>query len=129
MARPRAKELTQRELEIMHVFWETGEATVAQIRDRLEELGRGLAHTTVATLIRILTEKAFLEQTNGERPFVYRSIRSFEDVSTNMVGDLVSRLFGGSREKLLVQLLDQQSLTARERSLLEEILRDEENAR
>ena len=96
----------------MHVFWETG---------------RGLAHTTVATLIRILTEKGFLEQTNAERPFVYRSIRSFEDVSTNMVGDLVSRLFGGSREKLLVQLLDQQSLTPRERELLEEILRDEEN--
>ncbi len=111
----------------MHVFWETGAATVAQIRDRLEELGRGLAHTTVATLIRILTEKGFLEQTNAERPFVYRSIRSFEDVSTNMVGDLVSRLFGGSREKLLVQLLDQQSLTPRERELLEEILRDEEN--
>ncbi len=129
MARPRAKELTQRELDIMHVFRETGEATVAQIRDRLEELGHGLAHTTVATLIRILTEKGFLDQTNAERPFVYRSLRSFEDVSTNMVGDLVARLFGGSREKLLVQLLDQQSLTPRERELLEEILRDEEKER
>ena len=41
MARPRAKELTQRELEVMHVFWNRRQATVADdIRDQLE-LRRG----------------------------------------------------------------------------------------
>ena len=30
MARPPAKELTERELEVMHVFWERGNATVAE---------------------------------------------------------------------------------------------------
>lgn len=127
MARPAAKELTERELEVMHVFW-GGQSdcrlTVAEIRDRLDAAGRSLAYTTVATLARILTEKGFLEQTNAERPFVYRATRSFEDVSRNIVGDLVDRLFHGSREQLLVRLLEQRRLTAKERAALESILRE-----
>src|SRR5262249_21714114 len=35
MARPAAKDLTERELEVMHVFWKHGEATAAEVRDRL----------------------------------------------------------------------------------------------
>ena len=30
MARPPAKDLTERELEVMHVFWRHGEATAAE---------------------------------------------------------------------------------------------------
>src|SRR5262245_14828856 len=33
VARPPAKELTERELEVMHVFWKRGESTVAEARD------------------------------------------------------------------------------------------------
>jgi predicted transcriptional regulator len=126
MARPPAKELTQRELEVMHVFWDRGESTVAQVRDALNESGRRLAYTTVATLIRILTEKGFLSQTNDDRPFVYQPLRSFDEVSRSMVGDLVHRLFGGSREQMLVHLMDERELSSRERAVLEKILEDGE---
>jgi len=126
MARPRARELTERELEIMHVFWSRGESTVAQIRDHLAILGRDLAYTTVATLVRILAEKHFLKQTNTERPFTFRPIRSFDDVSGRLVKDLLIRVFGGSREKLLVRLLEQRKLSAKERAMLESILQEEE---
>jgi BlaI family transcriptional regulator, penicillinase repressor len=119
MARPPAKELTERELEVMHVFWTTGQATAAEIRDRLAATGRELAYTTVATLIRILSDKGFLEQTNSERPFLYRPVRSFEDVSRSMVGDLIDRVFRGSREQLVLRLLEERSLTAKERAILE----------
>lgn len=124
MVRPAAKELTQRELEIMHVFWTRGESTVAEIRDQLAATGRDLAYTTVATLVRILSEKGFLEQTNVERPFQFRPARTFEEVSRSIVGDLVERLFHGSREQLLVRLLEQRRLTAKERAVLEAILRE-----
>ena len=50
MARPPAKELTERELEVMHVFWNRGESTVAEVRDVLAESGLDRAYTTVATL-------------------------------------------------------------------------------
>lgn len=123
MARPKAKELTQRELEIMQIFWSHGDQTAAEVRDVLDEQGRALAYTTVATLVRILIEKGFLEQTNEERPYRYQPCRSFEEVSGSMLGDLLQRVFGGSREQLLVRLLDQKKLTKKERTVLEELLR------
>jgi predicted transcriptional regulator len=106
----------------MHVFWKARLATAAEIRDQLAASGRELAYTTVATLIRILSDKGFLEQTNSERPFQYRPLRSFEDVSRNMLGDLVDRVFRGSREQLLVRLLEERRLSARERAALEALV-------
>lgn len=125
MARPKAKELTERELEVMHTFWELGEATAADVRDALAATGRELAYTTVATLVRILIEKEYLEQVTDERPYQYRPTRSFEDVSRNMLGDVVQRLFRGSRETLLMQLFNSRELTTLERETLLQILRDE----
>jgi BlaI family transcriptional regulator, penicillinase repressor len=124
MARPKAKELTERELEVMHAFWDVGETTVADIRDRLAGAGRDLAYTTVATLVRILSEKDFLQQTNDERPFKFKPIRSFDDVSGNLVGDLVDKVFGGKRDALLMRLFDHKRLTPQERTLLEQILKE-----
>ena len=119
MARPTAKELTERELEVMQVFWEHGEGTAQAARDWLAEAGLDRAYVTVANLVRLLIEKGFLEAVNSERPYIYRPLRSFEDVSRSLVGDLVQRLFSGSREKLLVQVLGgRKKLTAKERSLL-----------
>lgn len=122
MARPKAKELTERELEIMQVFWDHGELTPQDVRDRLAEAGRDLAYTTVATLVRILLEKGFVRQTTDERPFRYEPARSFDEVSNNLVNDLLSRVFGGSTEKLLVSLLDRKKLSKKERETLQRIL-------
>lgn len=125
MSRPRAKELTERELEIMHVFWRHGELTAAAIRDHLAAGGRDLAYTTVATLIRILSEKDFLAQTNDQRPFLYKPLRSFEEVSQRIVGDVVDRVFLGSRTQLLLQLMEEDELSDAERSILERLLEQE----
>jgi predicted transcriptional regulator len=110
----------------MHVFWEAEDAplTAAEVRQRLAASGRRLAYTTVATLVRILHEKQFLEQTSEQRPFAYRAIRSFEDVSRRMVGTMIDRLFLGSREQLLLRLIEAKKLSAKERALLESILRE-----
>lgn len=125
MARPKAAQLTARELEVMHIFWEHGSLTAPQARELLAQSGRDLAYTTIATLIKILVNKKFLKQTNNERPFVYQPIRSHEDVSSHMLSDLVERVFRGSREALLVQLMENQKLTARERKLVKQYLREE----
>jgi BlaI family transcriptional regulator, penicillinase repressor len=124
MARPPARELTERELEVMHVFWSKGESTAAEARDELARSGRELAYTTVATQIRILSDKGFLIQINGERPFRYKPARSYEDVSRSLLGDLIDRVFRGSREQLLVRLMEREALTPEERARLEDILRE-----
>jgi len=126
MVRPAAKELTQRELEVMHVFWKRGELSAAEARDRLAEQGIDRAYVTVANLVRLLVEKGFLEQTNDERPFQYRPVRAFQEVSRSLVRELVERVFHGSREEFLVQVLGQKKLTAKERAVLLQILKEQE---
>ena len=122
MGRPKAKELTERELEVMQVFWERGESTAADVRDALATQGRDLAYTTVATLVRILLEKEFLTQTGEERPFRFVPARTYEDVSGSLLGDMVQRVFSGSRMQLLMRLFETEKLTATEKSRLREIL-------
>ena len=125
MNRPATKELTERELEVMHVFWRSGEITASDAREQLARAGLDRAYVTVANLVRILVEKGFLEATNEERPFTYRPIRSFDEVSDSLIGDLIQRVFGGSREKMLVHLLGgNQRLTAAERRVLAEVLEE-----
>lgn len=126
MARPKSPELTERELEIMHVFWDLGSQTAQQVRDELAGRGRDLTYTTVATLVRILADKGFVRQTNDVRPFIYEPARKFEDVSRSLLNHMVSRVFGGSREKLLVSLFGRQKLTKKELAVLEELLRGQQ---
>jgi BlaI family penicillinase repressor len=124
MGRPPAKELTERELEVMQAFWKHGEATAAELRDLLAAEGLDRAYPTIANLVRVLYEKGLIELTNSERPFRYRAVKSFEEVSSNLVRDLLDRVFGGSREQLFVRLLEQKKLTASERRLLKRILKE-----
>ena len=126
MARPSHKELTDRELEVMHAYWKLGEATSSDARETLANAGLDLAYVTVANLTRILVEKGYLGAVNEQRPFRYRSLRTFDETARGFVGDLLQRVFQGSREQLLVNVFDRRKrLSAKERSLLEQILKEQ----
>jgi BlaI family penicillinase repressor len=125
MARPAANDLTERELEVMHVFWRKGELTAQDARNHLAETGRDLSYPTVANLVRALHEKGFLSPLNENRPICYRAMRSYEEVSGRLLGALVDQIFGGSREELFVRLLDDRKLTSKERAVLQSLLKKE----
>ncbi len=127
MARPKSTELTTRELAVMQLFWQQADATAEQAKDYLLLNGEDLAHATVANVVRGLADKGYLEQVNRHRPFRYRALRTFDDVSRRIVGELVSRVFQGSRESLLVQLLGRQKLTPQERDYLQGVLCHQES--
>ena len=129
MGRPKSKELTERELEVMQAFWDEGEGTAEEARTRLANGGIDLAYVTVANVVRQLEEKGFLRQKNKQRPFVYAAKRSFDDVSSRLVGHLLNKLFDGSREKMLVQVLGRRKLSASERRFLQELLNKQEDSK
>ncbi|MDB5387531.1 MAG: mecI 2 [Planctomycetaceae bacterium] len=122
MARPPAKELTERELEVMQVFWDRGELSVADAQAELAKTGLELAYTTVGTLVRILADKGFLKQMNDERPFLFQPLRTYEDVSGKLLKGLLHRVFRGSMEQLLVRLVEDEELTSKDRQALKKIL-------
>ncbi len=116
MARP-PKELAERELEVLQSFWRLKEAGVAKVRDELSSQGLNRAYTTVATLVRILFEKRYLEQINEQRPFRYRPSPSFDDASEQLLKQVIDRVFRESGELLWIRLIEQK-ISDRERTLL-----------
>ena len=92
--------------------------------EELKAQGESIAYVTVANVVRGLLERGFLKQTHRERPYRYRAARTFDSVSKSLVGDLVQRLFKGSRESMLVHVLRQKKLSSAERALLQEVLEE-----
>ena len=115
---------------IMRVLWQCGEATVAEVHAALHE-ERGLAPTTIATMLRKMEDKGVVDHTVEGRHFVYHPTISEDEVRSSMVGELVDRLFAGDPAALVSHLVADSELDedemARLRRLLDEAERlDEE---
>ncbi|MEX0900350.1 MAG: BlaI/MecI/CopY family transcriptional regulator [Gammaproteobacteria bacterium] len=91
------------QLDLMQAIWDAGEATVAQVHEAVA--ARGLAYTTVATLLKRLESKGALESTRNGREIVYRASVSARSVRKSMVADLVSNLFNGDPRELVAHLV------------------------
>ena len=105
--------LTDQELEIMKVVWDLGTATVRDVYEKLLQ-HRHIAYTTVLTMMKILETKGHLKKTQTERAYVYRPSKPKKQVIAGMVREFVNRVFNGSAEPLLVHLLEDEGLTAKE---------------
>lgn len=112
-------QLTPLELEIMDVLWETGEANVQTVKQNLK---RELAYTTVQTMLNILLEKEKVERTLVDRAYFYNPIVSRSQIVKSTVGDLIERLFGGSAESLVMNLVETKQLTPEKLAKLNEMI-------
>jgi len=118
---------TDRELDIMRVLWERGSATVAEVRDALED---ELAYTTVLTMLRVLEEKGHVRHEEEGRAHRYYPQVERAQAESSAVERLLDRLFHNSPERLLTHLVSDRRLSEREirrlRELLDERLGGEE---
>jgi len=105
---PASGVLTPLELQIMQVLWTGGPATVAAVQ---EQLGTDLAYTTVQTMLNVLLRKKKVRRTPAGRAFTYEAAVSREGATGAAIKDLVSRMFGGSGEAMLMALIDTQQVT------------------
>ena len=98
---------------IMSVLWDRGEATTAEVHAALRP-GRGLAFTTIATMLRRMEEKGVVAHRAEGRQFVYRPAVTRTQVRESMVGDLVERLFGGDPRALVAHLVSEHEIASDE---------------
>ncbi len=117
--KPRPGPLTEVELEIMHVVWELGDATVKQVHEVLSAR-RPVAYTTVMTMLGLLAKKGHLKREESGRAFVYRPAHPKGRVVSRMLDDFVEKVFRGSARPLVLALLKDRKISKRE---LDEIVR------
>jgi len=109
MRRP-STTLTSAELEIMHVVWGLGRATVRDVYEALRER-RKVAYTSVMTVMKILEKKGHLKKKQDDRAYVYRPARPRAQVLAVLVRDFVDRVFQGAAKPLLVHLVEDRRLS------------------
>ena len=125
-AKIRDEEFTGRELDLMAVLWELGSATVSNVRERLADQ---LAYTTVLTILRTLEAKGYVGHTGEGRAYRYRPLVKREAAGKTALRHLLDKMFRGSPELLLTQLVSDRGLNKEElrsiRRMLAERLREE----
>ena len=104
-------QLTDLQVAIMRVLWDRREATVSDIHEALLA-ERGLAPTTVATLLSRLEKRGIVKHRSASRQYVYYPAVSESEVRRSMVSDLAERLFDGDVAELVSHLLSEREMSA-----------------
>ncbi len=97
-------QLTELQLAILRVIWDKVEATVQDIWEALHA-ERGLAQTTVATMLSRLERRGVVTRRAQSRQYHYRAAVTEREVQHSMVGELTERLFDGDVTALVQHLL------------------------
>jgi len=103
-----AVSFTDRELDVMAVLWQLGSATVAEVRERLDD---ELAYTTVLTVLRTLEEKGHVGHRGAGKAHQYYPMVARQAAGRSALARLVDKVFGGSTELLLTQLVSDRGLS------------------
>ena len=106
MARPRHKNPTPAELEVLQIIWEDGPCTVREVMNLLKP-ERPRAYTSVMSLMNVMAEKGLLNQKPKGRAFIYSAKVSQDKTQSSMLSDLLNRAFDGSANALVAHLLQQ----------------------
>ena len=101
--------LGDRELDVMGGLWDLGSGTVAEVRDRLPA---DLAYTTVLTILRNLEAKELVTHTAEGKAHRYVPRVARKLARRSAIARVVDKLFHGSPEQLVTQLVEDDQLSA-----------------
>ena len=121
MPRKKEKPLGNLELKVMSVVWNLHKATVREVKNALRRR-KPLAYTTVLSVMQVLEKKGFLRHETLERKYVYYPKVSREEVVKSNIKHLANRLFDGSAELLVVNVLESQDLSPDELRRLKQLI-------
>jgi predicted transcriptional regulator len=116
-------QLPPMELAIMHVLWDKGPSTVQEVQAQLEG---DPAYTTVQTILNVMVQKGRSKRTLRGKAYVYRAALSQELAMGSAVQHLVERMFGGSVESLLMNLVKQEKLDQKTWARLKQAIAERE---
>lgn len=110
---------TERELDVMAILWDMGSATVSEVRERLEDR---LAYTTVLTVLRTLEAKGYVDHQEEGKAHRYAPTVARNAAGQSALRRLTEKVFAGSPELLLTQLVSGRRLSAEELKRMRQLL-------
>ncbi len=113
--------LSALQLSLMRALWTAGQATAAEVVQALRE-ERGLAHTTVATLLTRLEKRGVVAAERDGRQIVYRPQVTESQVRQSMVSGLLANLFEGRASDLLSHLIKRDEIAPEDLARIRQLL-------
>ena len=110
--------LAKREEQIMQVYWELGKAFIKEVIPYLPDPKPH--YNSVATIVKILEEKGFLDHDSVGNVYRYFPIITRDNYQKHAMKDIVSQYFDNSYPRMLAFFAKEQNLTEDE---LKEILK------
>lgn len=126
--RQQESQLTPAQLEIMNLFWEHGELSVAQVRQILSKT-RSVARNTVQTMLTRLVEKGWLQTRTEGKAFLFRASRPRKSTLRAMVGQLLDTAFDGSPSRLVMTLLEARSISPDEAASIRRLIDEKQEGK
>lgn len=117
--------LGESEMEILHHVWELGEATVADVQNKILE-NRKIAYTTVMTIMKNLNDKGFLKYRKQGVTYVYSAAIEPENVQFGLINNLISKVFKGSPSALVQTLVKAENLNNEDLQEIRKLIDDME---
>ncbi|MBO9665391.1 MAG: BlaI/MecI/CopY family transcriptional regulator [Bdellovibrio sp.] len=124
MPRPRQPGLTENELEVMKILWETAPLKVADILENISRKPKP-AYTSVLTLIQSMEKKGYIQHIKDGKAFLYSPVLQQRNFITTEVKRIAKRLFDSTPGALILNLVKQEQLSADEIAELKKLLRDQ----
>jgi len=113
MARKGRYGLGKLQAEVMDIVWELGDATVAQVVERIAR-ERPVTYTTVLVAMQKLRKSGWLSHRSEGRAHVFQATRTKEDIGASQLKELLKSVFAGDAKLLLNNLLDEHPLSDEE---------------
>ena len=113
--------LGETEMEVLHHVWDLGEATVKQVRKRILE-SREVAYTTIMTVMKNLAEKGYLKYRKEGVSYVYSPAQEPDSVRSNLIKNLINKVFKGSPKELVQTLVRSKDLSEKDFSEIKQMI-------
>ena len=114
-------QVTDLQLDVLKVLWARGEGTVADVHGALEG-NRGLATTTVATLLSRLEKRGLVAHRSEGRRHVYRALVTEPEVASALLDSVTDNVFGGDVTALVSHLLEARDVSPGDLEAVQEII-------
>ncbi|MGO8669926.1 MAG: BlaI/MecI/CopY family transcriptional regulator [Capsulimonadaceae bacterium] len=118
--------LGDQELEVLRYVTDHAPVTVREVAEMFGE-PKGLARTTILTMMARLSKKGFLNRRKTTSAFEYVPAVSKQDLMRNLVEDFVQRTLDGSLAPFVAYLTEQKGLSEREVADLKEFIQEMES--
>lgn len=113
------RRISDSDIKVMEVLWENGDVSAKEIATKLQDKV-GWSKTTTYTVIKSCIKKGFIRRDDPN--FVCHALKTLNEVRKNETQSLIDRIFSGSKDQLITQLVCEENLSKKDLELLRKII-------